>query len=201
MTGWGLCRSVNSFGHWHKAMRLHLFRLTDAQWVIIEHRLPTDGPGDERVDDRRVISDILHVLRDDFLRSAAPGRQVNRTVSGRSCLPGPLPRLSITGTIFPAVDTRFPGIREEVAHSVAVTVKYQGHQRDSQRDREHDTQHGSESGGRVEPEPTKPCQSPGKGEQNHDGGRGGDREPRRPWQLPPQRQRVHLKVHIFVASS
>ena len=44
-------------------MRASLFWLTDAQWAKIEPRLPTDVRGIERVDDRRVISGILHVLK------------------------------------------------------------------------------------------------------------------------------------------
>jgi transposase len=44
-------------------MRPNLFWLTDAQWAIIEPRLPTDVRGKERVDNRRVISGILHVLK------------------------------------------------------------------------------------------------------------------------------------------
>ena len=44
-------------------MRPNLFWLDDDQWQRIEPRLPTDVRGKERVDDRRVISGILHVLR------------------------------------------------------------------------------------------------------------------------------------------
>ena len=44
-------------------MRPNLFWLTDAQWVRIEPFLPTDVRGIPRVDDRRVISGILHVLK------------------------------------------------------------------------------------------------------------------------------------------
>jgi Putative transposase of IS4/5 family (DUF4096) len=44
-------------------MRSNLFWLSDEQWGKIEPLLPTDVRGKERVDDRRVISGILHVLR------------------------------------------------------------------------------------------------------------------------------------------
>jgi transposase len=44
-------------------MRSNLFWLSDQQWEKIEPLLPTDVRGKERVDDRRVISGILHVLR------------------------------------------------------------------------------------------------------------------------------------------
>jgi len=44
-------------------MRANLFWLDDDQWRRIEPHLPTDVRGKERVDDRRVISGILHVLR------------------------------------------------------------------------------------------------------------------------------------------
>ncbi len=40
-----------------------LFWLNDAQWSAIEPHLPRNQPGARRVDDRRVISGILHVLK------------------------------------------------------------------------------------------------------------------------------------------
>ena len=44
-------------------MRSNLFWLSDEQWARIEPHLPTDVRGVERVDDRRVISGIIHVLK------------------------------------------------------------------------------------------------------------------------------------------
>jgi transposase len=44
-------------------MRRNLFWLNDDQWQQIEPHLPQDVRGKERVDDRRVISGILHVLK------------------------------------------------------------------------------------------------------------------------------------------
>ena len=44
-------------------MRRNLFWLNDEQWARIEPHLPTDVRGVERVDDRRVISGIVHVLK------------------------------------------------------------------------------------------------------------------------------------------
>jgi transposase len=44
-------------------MRRNLFWLSDEQWAKIEPFLPTDVRGKDRVDDRRVISGILHVLK------------------------------------------------------------------------------------------------------------------------------------------
>jgi transposase len=44
-------------------MRRNLFWLSDDQWRQIEPYLPTDVRGKERVDDRRVISGILHVIK------------------------------------------------------------------------------------------------------------------------------------------
>ena len=44
-------------------MRSDLFWLDDHQWEKVRPLLPTDVRGKERVDDRRVISGILHVLR------------------------------------------------------------------------------------------------------------------------------------------
>jgi transposase len=44
-------------------MRRNLFWLTDEQWRQIEPHLPQDVRGKARVDDRRVISGILHVIK------------------------------------------------------------------------------------------------------------------------------------------
>ena len=44
-------------------MRSNLFWLNDEQWAGIEPHLPSDVRGKERVDDRRVISGIVHVLK------------------------------------------------------------------------------------------------------------------------------------------
>ena len=44
-------------------MRSNLFWLSDEQWEKIQPHLPTDVRGRDRVDDRRVISGILHVLK------------------------------------------------------------------------------------------------------------------------------------------
>ena len=40
-----------------------LFWLSDVAWAAIEPHLPKNQPGARRVDDRRVISGILHVLK------------------------------------------------------------------------------------------------------------------------------------------
>lgn len=40
-----------------------LFWLSDTQWAVIEPHLPKNQPGARRVDDRRVISGIIHVLK------------------------------------------------------------------------------------------------------------------------------------------
>lgn len=40
-----------------------LFWLSDEAWRVIEPHLPKNRPGARRVDDRRVISGILHVLK------------------------------------------------------------------------------------------------------------------------------------------
>jgi putative transposase len=44
-------------------VRKNLFWLSDEQWERIELHLPTDVRGVQRVDDRRVISGIVHVLK------------------------------------------------------------------------------------------------------------------------------------------
>lgn len=41
----------------------HLFWFSDVQWAAIEPYLPSNQPGARRVDDRRVISGIIHVLK------------------------------------------------------------------------------------------------------------------------------------------
>ncbi|MEM9221458.1 MAG: IS5 family transposase [Pseudomonadota bacterium] len=41
----------------------HLFWLSDEQWAAIEPHLPRNQPGARRVDDRRVLSGIFHVLK------------------------------------------------------------------------------------------------------------------------------------------
>ena len=42
---------------------VRLFWLSDEAWAAIEPHLPRGKPGKPRVDDRRVISGILHVLK------------------------------------------------------------------------------------------------------------------------------------------
>jgi len=42
---------------------LNAFWLSDAQWSAIERHLPRNQPGARRVDDRRVISGIIHVQK------------------------------------------------------------------------------------------------------------------------------------------
>src|SRR6202453_1766014 len=53
-------------------MRRNLFWLSDEQWCRIEPHLPRDVRGKERVDDRRVISGILHVLKSGSRWCACP---------------------------------------------------------------------------------------------------------------------------------
>src|SRR3546814_6598284 len=54
----GLHRSGRPF-----TMSRSLFWLSDEAWLAIEPYLPRNQPGARRVDDRRVISGILHVLK------------------------------------------------------------------------------------------------------------------------------------------
>ena len=44
-------------------MRSNLFWLSDEQWFAIQPLLPTDVRGKERVDDRRVVSGIIFVIK------------------------------------------------------------------------------------------------------------------------------------------
>jgi transposase len=46
-----------------EATMSRLFWLSDEAWAAIEPHLPKNQPGARRVDDRRVISGILHVLK------------------------------------------------------------------------------------------------------------------------------------------
>ncbi len=41
----------------------HLFWLSDEAWAAIEPHLPRNQPGARRVDDRRVVSGIVHMLK------------------------------------------------------------------------------------------------------------------------------------------
>ena len=40
-----------------------LLRLSDEQWAVVGRFMPANQPGARRVDDRRVMSGILHMLR------------------------------------------------------------------------------------------------------------------------------------------
>lgn len=40
-----------------------LFRLSNAQWAVIEPFMPTNQPGARRVDDRKTISGIMQIIR------------------------------------------------------------------------------------------------------------------------------------------
>lgn len=59
-------------------MRANLFWLSDEQWRQIAPPLPTDVRGKERVDDRRVISGILHVLKSGCRWKDCPPDMVHR---------------------------------------------------------------------------------------------------------------------------
>lgn len=49
------------------------FWLNDDQWAIISPLLPANGSGARRVDDRRVISGIIHVLKSGCRWQDCPG--------------------------------------------------------------------------------------------------------------------------------
>jgi transposase len=50
------------------------FWLTDAQFARIQPSLPNKPRGGPRVDDRRAISEIIHVVRDGMMWRDAPER-------------------------------------------------------------------------------------------------------------------------------
>ena len=52
----------------------HWFWLSDDAWAVIEPHLPHGKPGKPRVDDRRVISGILHVLKTGCRWRDCPGK-------------------------------------------------------------------------------------------------------------------------------
>ena len=54
---------IDSFLEGIGIVRRNLFWLSNEQWKRIEPHLPTDVRGAEQVDDRRVISGIVHVLK------------------------------------------------------------------------------------------------------------------------------------------
>jgi transposase len=68
-------------------MRTNLFSLNDEQWRRIESHLPTDVRGKDRVDDRRVISGILHVLKSGCRWCDCPPEYGQpTTIYNRSCV-------------------------------------------------------------------------------------------------------------------
>jgi len=72
----------------------HLLWLSDDAWAVIEPHLPRGKPGKPRVDDRRVISGILHVLKTGCRWRDCPARYgphttiYNRYTGGRSAVSG-----------------------------------------------------------------------------------------------------------------
>ena len=67
------------------------FWLSDEAWAAIEPHLPNNQPGARRVDDRRVISGILHVLKTGCGHGApiaqGCGGALQRRRAGRSLRP------------------------------------------------------------------------------------------------------------------
>ena len=105
---------------------MELFWLTDRQWARLSPLLPQDTRGVPRVDDRRVISGIVHVLKSGCRWADAPPVYGPRKTlynrfplfdaSGRDGACGPIPRTRRTPVwmqpeeIFP-VPTIRPGWR------------------------------------------------------------------------------------------
>ena len=54
-------------------MMANEFWLSEQQWSVIEPLLPRNQPGARRVDDRRVISGIIHVLKAGCRWEDCPG--------------------------------------------------------------------------------------------------------------------------------
>jgi hypothetical protein len=55
------------------------FWLSDEQWLAIEPCMPTNQPGARRVDDRRVISGIIHVLKSEAAAGVTAHRSMGHT--------------------------------------------------------------------------------------------------------------------------
>lgn len=53
-------------------MSRSLFWLSDEAWAAIAPHLPQNQPGARRVDDRRVISGIIHVIKSDYRWADVP---------------------------------------------------------------------------------------------------------------------------------
>jgi transposase len=83
-------------------MRRNLFWLNDDQWSRIEPYLPTDVRGKERVDDRRVISGILHEKRLPVVRLSARIRSAHHDLQSLRALG----RARCLGAAFPALAAR-----------------------------------------------------------------------------------------------
>ena len=62
-----------------------LFWLSDEAWAAIQPNLPYGRPGAPRVDDRRVISGILHVLKAGCRWRDCPATYGPRTEDASSC--------------------------------------------------------------------------------------------------------------------
>ena len=62
-----------------------LFWLSDAQWAVMEPFMPRNRPGARRVDDRRTISGIVHVIKSGCRwRDCPPAYGPHTTVSTAS---------------------------------------------------------------------------------------------------------------------
>ena len=94
-----------------------LFWLSDEQWSAIDPHLPKNQPGARRVDDRRVISGILHVLKTGSRWCDCPGEYGPPTTiynrfnrwSRRRFWMGPLEAMAATGAVTKstAIDSTF----------------------------------------------------------------------------------------------
>ena len=62
------------------------FELTDDEWLVIEPLLPNKPRGVPRVDDRRVVSGIVYVIRNGLQWKDAPkGYGPHKTLYNRFC--------------------------------------------------------------------------------------------------------------------
>ena len=82
-----------------------VFWLSDDQWAVVGRFMPTNQPGARRVDDRRVVSGILHMLR-------TGGRQLKAPATPGLRLDAPSVTLAMVGgfaLVYPLIEGREHG--------------------------------------------------------------------------------------------
>lgn len=84
-------------------MRKQLYRLSDEEWRRIEPLLPRGRRGAHRVDDRRVISGIMHMLRSGARWRSTSYRATSKRPLAPIHTPAKRRKLLSTGSVDSAV--------------------------------------------------------------------------------------------------